>query len=410
MFIAGEASGDALGAALVGALREAVTRPRNTPGVHNRLPDANSEPIFFGVSGPQMQTAGVETIFDFSRNAVFGLDALLRLWEFRRCFKHLLRLAIEREPEAIVCVDFSGFNLRFAHAVKQHLRARRRSGNWNPKIIQYVSPQVWASRPRRAVRLAEDVDLLLTIFPFEKDWYAERTPSLRVAFVGHPMVDRYKDSPKKKEESTALDSPRLVLLPGSRPPELKRHLPVMKEALRLIRAEVPRLRTVMVLSERIATLAGQLGLPEGVEIRSNLEDALSQADLALAKSGTVTLECAYFGVPTVVMYKASAATYEIARRIVKLNWIAMPNILANDTVFPEFIQQEATATNLARAVLELLRDPARRTTVKAQLREVAASLGAPGASQRAADEIIELLESPAEATKKAGAGKTAAGE
>ena len=338
-----------------------------------------------------MQAAGVETIYDFTRNAVFGFDAIARLWEFRRYLKHLVRLAVERQPDAIICIDFSGFNRRFAHAVKAVVRDRRGVSNWNPRIIQYVSPQVWASRPGRANKLADDVDLLLSIFPFEKAWYAQRAPQLRVAFVGHPIIDRYAGRTRPAKKPTVTDAPTIVLLPGSRSSELKRHLPVMNDALRLIRAALPKVRALMVLSERMAELARQAGLPEDVELQSSLPDALDRADLAIAKSGTVTLECARFGVPTVVMYKTSAMTYAIGKRIVKLKWIAMPNILADETVFPEFIQKGATAENIARAALELLHDPARRTTVQAKLDQIASTLGAPGANRRAAKEILRLL-------------------
>lgn len=381
--VAGEASGDALGAELIAALRSELSKQGNA-----------AAPEFFGVSGPQMQAAGVETIYDFTRNAVFGFDAIARLWEFRRYLKHLVCLAVEREPDAIICIDFSGFNRRFAHAVKAAARKRRgATGNWNPQIIQYVSPQVWASRPGRADKMADDVDLLLSIFPFEKAWYAPRAPKLRIAFVGHPIVDRYAGRPRRKQESALTEAPTIVLLPGSRPSELKRHLPVMNDALRLIRAAQPKVRAIMILSERMAELARQIGLPGNVELQSSLPDALDGADLAIAKSGTITLECARFGVPTVVMYKTSAMTYAIGKRIVKLKWIAMPNILADETVFPEFIQNEATAENIARAALEFLHDPARRTKVQARLGQITAALGAPGANQRAAEEILRLLAS-----------------
>jgi lipid-A-disaccharide synthase len=148
----------------------------------------------------------------------------------------------------------------------------------------------------------------------------------------------------------------------------------------------------MVLSDRMAEMARQLGLPREIEVQSNLADGLARADLAIAKSGTVTLECAYFGVPTVAMYKTSVATYAIAKRIVKVKWIAMPNILANEEVLPEFVQSKATPGNIARAALELLNDGTRRNTVKAKLRSIAASLGAAGASRRAAEEIVRLIE------------------
>ncbi len=373
MLIAGEASGDTLGSELIQALREPCDRQAG----------------FFGVGGPRMQAAGMELIFDFTRNAVFGLEALTHFWEFHRRFKHLLHLAIERRPDVIVCVDFAGFNRRFAHAVKEHVRGHG-AGGWNPKIVQYVSPQVWASRPSRADKLARDIDLLLAIFPFEKAWYAKRTPQLRVEFVGHPMVDRFgaKVAPGDRDFRTA---PRIVFLPGSRRSELQRHLPVMSEVLRRIRAEFPGACAVMVLSDRLVEIAREIGLPPEFELRSALAEELAHADLAVAKSGTVTLECAFFRVPSVVMYKTSALTYLIAKSIVRVKWIAMPNILADEEVFPEFVQEQATAERVAGAALELLRDQTRRSRVKSRLDRIAASLGEPGAAGRAAEQILGLF-------------------
>ena len=138
-----------------------------------------------------MATAGVELAFDLTEHSVVGFsDVLKNYFKFRRLFHQLVALAIERKPDAIVGVDFGGFNLRFGHAIKQYTRENPFS-KWNPKIVQFVSPQVWASRPGRAKLLEADYDLLLSIFPFEKDWYAQRTPKLRVEFVGHPMVGRF---------------------------------------------------------------------------------------------------------------------------------------------------------------------------------------------------------------------------
>jgi lipid-A-disaccharide synthase len=376
MLIAGEASGDTLGGELIAALKK-----------DHRAADAR----FFGVGGPRMQEAGMELISDFTRDSVFGMEAWTRLFEFRRRFNELLRLAVERKPDVIVCVDFAGFNRRFARAVRERVQSGEATG-WNPKIIQYVSPQVWASRPRRADLMARDIDLLLAIFPFEKAWYARRTPQLRVEFVGHPMVDRYAGFPRRQTD--AGDAPRMVFLPGSRPSELKRHLPVMAEVLRQMRAAVPRAEAVMVLPDRLAERAREIGLPKEFMVRPNLAEELSQADLAIAKSGTVTLECAYFRVPTVVLYQMSALTYAIASRIVQVKWAAMPNILANEEVCPEFIQAEATSENIARAGLELLRDVTRRNTVKAKLDAIASSLGEPGAAGRAAEHILNLLGPP----------------
>lgn len=374
MLIAGEASGDTLGAELITALKEKA---------------ASKSPTFFGVGGPLMQAAGMELIHDFTRDAVFGLEAFKRIFEFRRRFKELLDLVLRRKPDVIVCVDFAGFNRRFARAVRECVR-RGETFGWSPKIVQYVSPQVWASRARRADLMARDIDLLLAIFPFEKAWYAQRTPRLRVEFVGHPMVDRYAG--KKWERTEAEHAPRIVFLPGSRPSELKRHLPVMTEALRLIHAQIPQAEAVMVLPERLRATAESIGLSRDFIIRPNLAEELGKAALAVAKSGTITLECAYFRVPTVVLYKMSALTHAIASRIVQVEWAAMPNILANEEVFPEFIQAKATPEKIAQAGLELLGDSARRNRVKAKLDAIAASLGTPGAAKRGAEHILNLLE------------------
>src|ERR1035438_10407126 len=183
MVIAGEASGDLLAAELVSALREEI--PSSTINLA-------SSPVFFGAGGPRMAAAGVKLAFDMTQHAVIGMsDVLKNYFKFRQLFNQLLKLAIERKPDAIIGVDYGGFNLRFGHAVKEYVRNNPFS-KWNPKIIQFVSPQVWASRPGRANLMAANYDLLLSIFPFEKDWYAKRVPKLRVEFVGQPMVERFK--------------------------------------------------------------------------------------------------------------------------------------------------------------------------------------------------------------------------
>jgi lipid-A-disaccharide synthase len=378
MLIAGEASGDLLAAELVSAL-------------HTQLPDAK----FFGAGGSKMATAGVELAFDLTQHSVIGIsDALKNYFKFRRLFNQLLALAIERKPDVIIGVDFGGFNLRFGHAIKEHVRNDPFS-KWNPKIVQFVSPQVWASRPGRANLLAADYDLLLSIFPFEKDWYAQRVPKLRVEFVGHPMVERMQKSEVRSQKSeVSAASPRILLLPGSRPDELRRHLPVMLGALKLIQEKLPGAKAKMVLPNPVLKeLAGKLSaLQPSVEIQiGNLPEALAQADVAIASTGTVTMECAFFGVPTVTLYKTSRSTYQIGRFIVNVKWLTMPNILADEIIFPEFIQNAATPENLAGAALELLQNESRRKLIESQLVKVVSSLGQPGASQRAAAAILSLF-------------------
>lgn len=378
MLIAGETSGDLLASELVEALRA-------------QTPDAK----FFGAGGAKMSKAGVDLAFDLTQHAVVGFtDVLKKLLEFRRMLHQLVALAVERQPDVVIGVDFGGFNLRLGHAIKQHLRDNPFS-QWNPKIVQFVSPQVWASRPGRAQLLAEDYDLLLSIFPFEKDWYARHTPSLRVKFVGHPMMGRFHNSELRiqRPESPTF-APQILLLPGSRRSELKRHLEPMLEALRFIQAKRPKVRSTMVLPSLAlkAFVDRQPALPVNLKIQiGELPWALAGADVAIASTGTVTMECALFGVPTVTLYKTSWLTYEIARRMITVKSLTMPNIMASEEVYPEFIQKNATPENMAAAALDLLENEPRRAKIKAQLKHIIASLGGPGAPQRAAEAILSLF-------------------
>jgi lipid-A-disaccharide synthase len=380
MIIAGEASGDLLASELVTALRE-------------QSPDAQ----FYGAGGSEMSAAGVDLAFDLTQHSVIGLtDVLKNLLKFRQLFNQLLALAIERKPDVIIGVDYGGFNLRFGHSIKEYVRDNPFS-QWNPKIVQFVSPQVWASRPWRAKRLAADYDLLLSIFPFEKEWYGKRVPSLRVDFVGHPMVGRFAiDDLRLTHRSTehtpiANRKSKILLLPGSRRSELKKHLPPMLEALKLIQEKLPAATAKMVLpNPTLMQLAKSLGANVELQI-GELPRALAESDAAIASTGTVTMECAFFGVPTVTLYKTSWPTYEIGKRIVTVKSLTMPNLLADEEIYPEFIQKAATPENLARATLELLEDDDRRQKIKSQLGKIIASLGEPGAPKRAATAVLSLF-------------------
>ena len=350
-----------------------------------------------------MAEAGVELAFDMTQHSVIGLwEAVKNYGKFKRLFDQLVALALERRPDVVVCVDFSGFNRRFARAIRWELEVRRETnGNWKPKIVQYVSPQVWASRPGRAKSMARDFDLLLAIFPFEKAWYAERVPELKVEFVGHPMIDRFA-SAKTSPSPTFLDwagarhdCPVVLLLPGSRPAELERHFPVMLRAAWGIN-EKRGTRFVCVLPgesflDQARALAVRSGWPDMIFKIGELSTALRFSDVAIASTGTVTMECAFFGVPTIALYKTSWSTYQIGRRIIQVKYLAMPNLLANETIFPELIQHDASAENVACAALDLLYDPQRIEAIRAKLAKVVESLGGPGASQRAAQAILQLL-------------------
>lgn len=397
MIVAGEASGDLLAAELVDALRKQIRQVSPLPTADYQPLNTGLEPRFFGAGGPHMAAAGVELAFDLTAHSVTGLsDVLKNLLKFRRLMMRLHRLALERQPDAIICVDFSGFNSRLAHAIRKQVPARVDwFHDWQPVIVQYISPQVWASREGRVYRMAEDYNLVLSIFPFEKNWYARKVPKLPVQFIGHPLLDRH-GAIQPESQSQAVDvgaSPRVLLLPGSRESELTRHLPAMLAALAMVRNDFPSLRAKMVLpNDRLAAHAGRFGLASGLEVQiGSLPDALRQTDLAIASTGTVTMECAYFGVPTVALYKTSWSTFQIARHLVTVKYLAMPNLLADAPIVPEFIQHDATPANIARAASDLLKDTARRQQVKTKFAEIIRSLGTPGAAQHAAREILGLL-------------------
>ncbi len=449
MLVAGEASGDTLASELVRALREELARFQSQPTPDVQPCWTSLEPRFFGAGGPAMAAAGVEVVVDMTAYAVFGLtDVVRNLGRFLRLRNQLRALAIKRQPDVIICVDFFGFNRRLARAIQNYVRASQGTfRDWRPRLVQFVSPQVWASRPARAGAMARDFDLLLSIFPFEKAWYAQRVPHLRVEYVGHPMLDRYapaengrqgagdrgqgtgdgnqrtererggreKTEEREAKASTVITAamhgptlascppapgspggsrpPLVVLLPGSRMKEIKRHWPALLDAAGRIEASRPAVWRAVLPNAPLAQEArAKLPASPHVEVQvGGLAEVLASADLAIAASGTVTMECAYFGVPAVVLYKLSSAEFEIARRQVRVKHIAMPNLLAGEAIYPEFIQHQATGSNLAAAALAFLNDPAKREAVRKRLADVVASLGGAGAARRAARAVVSLL-------------------
>ena len=390
MLIAGEASGDTLAAELIRALKESEEM--------RSLPEP---PAFFGAGGPRMAAAGAELAFDLAEHAVVGIWEVLKNYgKFKGFFDRLLNLAKERQPDVIILIDYPGFNLRFAKAIKAFVRSQGKAfHNWNPKVVFYVSPQIWAWHESRVHQIARDIDLLISIFPFEKAWYAARVPNFRVEFAGHPLIDRYAATPfahsgQAARAGLAETMPLIVLLPGSRRRELQKHLDPVLGAARIIGREVSCRFRLVAPNAEMAALARQRAetLLPGLEIvTEGLADSLAEARLAIASSGTVTMECAYFQTPAVVLYRTSPINYFLGRKLVKVKHLAMPNLLAGEEIYPEFIQHEATAENLAASALHLLNNFDRRTVVRTRLAAVVDSLGEPGASHRAAKAILSLL-------------------
>lgn len=379
MIVAGEDSGDAHAAALVRSLRE-------------RAPETDFE--FFGSTGGRMREVGVESVVREDDLAITGLLEIARaLPRFVNAYRALKRAAVERGPDAVVLVDWPDFNLPLA-------RALRRRGL---KIIYYISPQLWAWRSHRVRQIRRDVDLLLTILPFERAWYEGRGVA-HVEFVGHPLAGEIKPRYGRAEFCArhALDPalPIITLLPGSRRKEFERILPVMLDAAARISAEKPDTQFVVALSSRrtpaeVDTIVEPrrhgLGVPPSLHVvEGETREALAASDAAAVCSGTATLEAALTNTPLVVVYKESFLNWRLLGSLINVEHYGLVNLVAGRRLAPELMQDDFTGERLARE-LDALLDAERNAEVRAGLRETVAKLGAGGASLRAADAVLRAL-------------------
>jgi lipid-A-disaccharide synthase len=376
LLVAGDASGDLHAADFVRAFRA-------------RHPDTR----FVGLGGVQMREAGVELAVDQRDLAVGGLLELAgSLGSIASAWRRMGRVLAQVDPDLVVLVDSGGFNLPFARRVR---RRRRRT-----PILYYVAPQVWAWRRRRIGKLERRVDRLAVIFPFEPEVY--RHAALPVDFVGHPLVDRLAPVVEGLDRASArrqldldADAPLVALLPGSRDNEIRRHLPVQLEVAQLLHRADPRRRFAVALAptvdlERVRARCGSADLPLHV-IRGRTYEIIRAADVVLAKPGTVTVEAALLERPMVVLGRANPLTAVFLRRMVRVSWYSMPNLIAGERVVPEFLQEQAKPELIAPAVAELFEGSAREAQLLA-LAKVSAGLGGGGAAGRAVDIAEEMLE------------------
>jgi lipid-A-disaccharide synthase len=379
MLVAGEESGDAHAAALARALREAE-------------PGARFE--FFGSTGAAMAREGVESVVREEDLAITGLVEIARaLPRFWAAYRALRRAAVERRPDAVVLVDWPDFNLALA-------RALRRRGL---RVIYYISPQLWAWRSHRVRQVRRDVDLLLTILPFEREWYAARGVS-HVEFVGHPLAGSVTPRLTREEfcarHNLDASRPIVALLPGSRRKEFERILPVMLDAAALLLKEMPGVQFVLALAarrapeeaERIISShpSGARLVPQIKVVYDEAREALAAADAAAVCSGTATLEAALAGTPLVVVYKESALNWQTLGRLIEVEHYGLVNLVAGHRLAPELMQDDFKGDALARELTALL-EPTRNAEVRARLREATARLGEGGASRRAAEAVLAAL-------------------
>ena len=370
MLVAGEPSGDVIGALLIKALSEATA---------GRL-------TCFGVGGPGMVAAGLEPLFDQSDLAVMGLvEVVPRLPLLARRLRECVSAGLARAPDIVVTIDSSSFGRRLA-------RRLRRNGLHAP-LVHYVAPMVWAWRPGRAARLAREYDHLLTLFPFEPELF--RRHGLNAECVGHPVLEVPVGDGAGFRRRHLIDpaAPILLVMPGSRQSEVERLAAPFAEAARRLTVAVPGLRVALPTLPHLAPRLIRL-LPEAAVAATESErrDAIAAADAALVASGTATLELAAAGVPMVVGYRAAPLTVWAARRLLRLRHIALPNILTEEVVVPELIQGDCTAGGLATAVAPLLAGGEAAAAQRRGLAEAVGRLGPAGSrpSRRAAAIILSL--------------------
>jgi lipid-A-disaccharide synthase len=368
---AGEASGDLYASGLVKALR------RREPNLE-----------FFGCAGPRMRQAGVRAVVDSASLAVVGLvEVVTHIPRIYREYRKLLAAAVRERPDVAILTDSPDFHLRLARRLKK----------LGIPVVYLVAPQVWAWRKGRLPRMRRTIDRLLCIFPFEVEFF--KNNGLDATYIGHPLPGLIKPSASRSELRTRYGipdgTPLVALLPGSRKGEAARHIPVLLETVELIRR-----------SGRISSPEFMIAVPPGtVPDRSIIKerisgssikvlegqtwDILACADLALAASGTVTIEATLLGTPMITFYRVNNLTWWMGRHLVKVPFYSMVNLVAERRIVPEFIQDEMTASALANAVLTLLGNGAALESMRRELRSVAEKLSGPDDPMEVAASIVE---------------------
>ena len=366
---AGEASGDLYAGA--------VTR-----GIKQLNPEAE----VFGMGGDCLREAGGEVLFDIKDHSLMGFVEVLKklpdVWKLRNAFIDLME---KRKPDVLLTIDYPGFNMRLAKLAKER----------GINVVYFIAPQVWAWRPGRAADVAKVTDKIACIFPFECDFY--KSYGADIEFIGHPLVDTVKPSLSRKEAEELAGKrtghPLILLMPGSREMEIQRLLPVMLDAAKILKQKRPELdfaipRAATIAKEILEDSVRQAGLNIRL-IEGHNYDVMSVADLAIVTSGTVTLEAAMCGLGCEILYKSSPVSFWIAKRVVKIPNIGLPNIVAGRQIEPELLQDDCTPENISSTALELL-EPERFAQLQRDLQEVKEKLGEPGAVKRVAELVLRM--------------------
>ena len=373
--IAGETSGDQLGGWLIEALKK-------------KQPSAE----FVGLGGPRMQAQGLQSLFPMEDIALMGIaEVLPHYFTVKRRIRQMVEHLEAEKPDIVVTIDSRGFTYRVVAALKKR-------GIIRPRFYHYVAPSVWVYRPKRVHTAAKLFDGLFCLLPFEPEYF--EPVGLPAHFIGHEIAWYWRDKGDgvafRAHHGIAPETPLLALFPGSRRSELKRLLPLFRETINRLVIEIPNLELAVMIPDylRIRMDDELKNWPIKSHLIGNSDDKkdfFAAATAALAKSGTVALECALAGLPSVTTYKANPASVAIFRRIVKIQWFNLANILANRMVIPELMQENATPENLTRTLLPLLTDQTARNEQRTELKSIAAMLGAEDArspSEKAAEIIF----------------------
>ncbi|MCM8796126.1 MAG: lipid-A-disaccharide synthase [Candidatus Omnitrophica bacterium] len=370
LIICGEPSGDLHAACLV-----------------KKILELDPEIKISAVGGEYLRQTQTEIYVDIKDLSCLGFfDVLRKIPKFLALEKLLFKKIKTQKLQAVICVDFSGFNLRFAKKLNRSL-----------PVIYYISPQVWASRRGRIKTIKKYIDKIIVFFKFEQNFYKEY--GIDADFVGHPLLDTVKPTHEKKEFLKELKMSEfkttIALLPGSRKSEIKNILPIMVKTAILIRKELSATQFIIVKSPQVGAELYQKiikKLPMEMKIvEGKTYDCLNVADFALVASGTATLETTIMQKPFVIIYKLSLLNYLLYRPQVKVPYIGMINLLANKLIIPEFIQGRACPKRIAQTVLKILKSPQEIAKIKEELSKAKTLLGEPGATFRAAKIILDFL-------------------
>jgi lipid-A-disaccharide synthase len=369
LMVAGEASADQYGAALVKEIRL-------------REPDI----VFWGIGGKRMGEAGVRILFTPEEMAVVGLTEVIpRISKIFTASRVLQRILKRNRPDLLLLLDYPDFNIRLAG----------KAARYGIPVLYYISPQIWAWRKRRIRKIRERVDRMAVILPFEESFY--QGEGIEVEYVGHPILDIRSDALRDQHTSskTDLSDPVLALVPGSRSEEVRSLLPEMLSAAALLQKSYPTLRCVIPLAptidEKMVIQAVSESSVPVVLSKKGLYATLGECQAVIAASGTVTLEIALLAKPMVVVYQLSRISYAVAKRVIKVPSISLVNLVAGRKVVPELIQNDARAEKMAVETAKLLQDSAERKRMVKDLQEVSELLGEKGASARTAKIALEMM-------------------